>query len=257
MEGTQFPVDSLRDAAPLLRRPFTAEAIRFKIQTAWSDGAMVVAHIDARLVTERLNLVVPHLWSDDYESIGNQLLLCRLTVDGVTRRDVGQGTGKALWSDAFKRAGVKFGVGVSVYALPQIVLQFGGADNQLRKDNKSKPKIDDRTDRKLRDGYRKWLLETGVPKFGEALDHGDIAESQGDIEVAEVETEDVGSALPLLTDERADRLRADLRAAYDVIRETDPQAIPPGEFNRQVEQAGHSHEELEELLARLSSRVAA
>jgi hypothetical protein len=57
-------------------------------------------------------------------------MMCKLTVLGQTRCDVGwsKGTGndmdlKSLYSDAFKRAAVKFGIGVSIYALPQTRLK--------------------------------------------------------------------------------------------------------------------------------------
>jgi hypothetical protein len=75
-----LPVDSLREAAPYLRRPFTPEAIKFKVQTVFggASGCLVVAYIDARLVIERLNLVVPDMWEAHYEPIdGTKLAWCR------------------------------------------------------------------------------------------------------------------------------------------------------------------------------------
>jgi hypothetical protein len=52
---------------------------------------------------------------------------CDLTIDGITRSDVGEGVGKALVSDSFKRAGVRFGIGVSLYAIPKMMLDVQSA----------------------------------------------------------------------------------------------------------------------------------
>src|SRR5437879_5719597 len=106
----RFPLETYRDAVRHMRRPFTAAAAHFKVQSTWPReapaNALVVMYIDARLVVDRLNLLLPHLWWDEYEPIDATHMVCKLTVDGVTRRDVGEGTGKALYSDAFKRAAV-------------------------------------------------------------------------------------------------------------------------------------------------------
>jgi hypothetical protein len=38
LDGAVLPVDSLREALPHLRRPFTPEAIKFKVQTVFRRG---------------------------------------------------------------------------------------------------------------------------------------------------------------------------------------------------------------------------
>ena len=105
------------NAAEHLRRPFAAEAVRWKVQA----GTLVVPYVDARLVIERLNLVCPHLWHDEYEPVGGgKGLLCRLTIDGIIRVDVGEGyQGKGLYPESFKRAAVKFRVQVHTTAMPE------------------------------------------------------------------------------------------------------------------------------------------
>jgi hypothetical protein len=163
------PVDSYKDAAPLLRRPFTPAAVKFKPQSVTKSGkTLVVAYIDARLVVERLNLVCPHLWFDEYSPVGNQQMWCHLTIDGIRRSDVGEGSGKALVSDALKRAAVRFGVGVSLYAVPQQYL-----DGEIKY-------LNDGHNTRLRGVYTAWLQRVGVQAFGEPLDHGDSDEPQGD-----------------------------------------------------------------------------
>lgn len=170
MTDLALPVESFRDAAPLLRRPFSVDAVRWKPQSVTKTGkTLVVAFIDARLVVERLNLVCPHLWHDAYEPTPAGLMWCHLTVDGITRSDVGEGKGKALVSDALKRAAVRFGVGVSLYAIPQTYL-----DGEVKFLNAGHTRF-------LRERYTGWLTEHGAQAFGDPLDHGDAPDgSVGD-----------------------------------------------------------------------------
>lgn len=179
------------DVLTRLRAPFEPAAVRFKIQSSFErDGdwsAMCVGYIDARLVVERLNLVVGLEWSDDYELWpGGLTALCRLTVQGVTRQDVGvvesgaAGGAKAVYSDALKRAGVKFGIGVSIYAMPRVwvkqpmlKLRYDGKLSGLKYEG----------ERFLRNSYGAWLTEHAEKAFGTAISHGDVEEAQGDAEV--------------------------------------------------------------------------
>lgn len=117
-----------REILQELRKPFPASKISFKCQTKPSENgnSLVVAYIDARDVMERLDEVVGPDWSDRYEKAGTAKgLVCYLTVCGVTRADVGDDDNenepaKSAYSDAFKRAAVKFGVGRFLYDLPKM-----------------------------------------------------------------------------------------------------------------------------------------
>src|SRR5262245_19154923 len=125
-----LPADSLEAAVPHLRRPFTPEAVRWKIQTnpkSDTGSALIVCYIDARAAEERLNAVCPGSWAAEHrESPFPNSVICSLIVFGVVRENVGwfagsdDGAGelavKGVFSDAFKRAAVKFGVGVSLHA---------------------------------------------------------------------------------------------------------------------------------------------
>lgn len=188
---TDLPVATLAEAAPYLRRPFTAEAIKFRPV----GGGLVVAYLDARLVGERLNMVIPDKWETRFEPYpGGKQIICHLTVDGVTRSDVGtQGGGsnidpvKVGFSDAFKRAGVHFGIGVSVYALRRKYisdLPANGTKKVPSKSGKDSVVITPEGETWLRRGYRKWLTGEGRDPnpFGEALSHGDEEGSVGDPE---------------------------------------------------------------------------
>lgn len=179
----ELPVDSYKDAAPYLRRPFTPQAVKFKVQATWDGGALIVAYIDARLAIERLNLVVPHLWHDRYETVAKDCMWCHLTVDGITRSDVGEGSRKGLVSDALKRAAVHFGVGVSLYAIPKIILNL--SDGHLKPNRKDKYELTDSGLVRCRQLYTAWLSGPGEAAFGKPLDHGDADEAIGDPEGVE------------------------------------------------------------------------
>lgn len=217
MADTDLPVESLNEALPHLRRPFSPAAVKWKIQTVYKSGrgGIVVAYIDARLVVERLNAVVGGEWYPIYRPVEGGLE-CELVVLGTPRPDVGMASGplapKALRSDALKRAAVLFGVGVSVYALPQMFMDVGGGRDKLgtmevfRKAENKKvqvPKLTDENLDWLAEWYTDWLDRVGVDAFGAPLDHGDIYGAQGmddegaptDLpELPEVESEEARTA---------------------------------------------------------------
>lgn len=174
------PVDNFADAYPLLRRPFTPAAVRFKVQATWETGALIVAYIDARLASGRLNHVIPHKWSSTFEPVANGLL-CRLTVDGITREDIGSDyVGKGLYSDALKRAAVHFGVAESLYVLPKMTLSEGNLLRKKRVKGKDTMILTPQGEIHCRKVYESWLETVGVKAFGEPLDHGDVIHDEPD-----------------------------------------------------------------------------
>jgi hypothetical protein len=246
-----------------LRRPFTKEAVRFKVQTVFKEasGCIIVGYIDARLASERLNYVMGGRWHDEYEPLADGLMLCRLTVDGVTRIDVGSGyKGKGLYSDALKRAAVKFGVGQSIYAIPQITLferesgKGEGKSGHIERFNtKNGPslKLTDKGITALREGYQKWLDKVGIAQFGEPIDHGDVEDSAGEepqVIAASEDVTDLPAVKQPLTDERADALRVACRTAWAQI---DARKMPKARFESELRQASVSHDELEQFAEKL------
>lgn len=259
-----LPVDTLRDALPHLRRPFAPEAIRFKVQSVFrgNSGCLVVGYIDARLVVERLNSVCGGGWSaqPDFTPLDRnpKLMGCQLTVLGVTRYDVGdsgKGLTKDLWSDSLKRAAVQFGVGVSVYAVPQIRLFVKEHRTSLEERGGSLV-LTEQGHVNLRAGYRKWLEEHGRERFGQELEHGDV---EGDVVDPDVESADfTPEPAPPVSDEKGERLIEDAKALYAEIGALgDGQGrreIPPGTFNAWLAGAQHSHKELAKLIQHLGTR---
>ncbi len=106
-----------------LAAPFLPEEVRVR-----SQGARQLQYITARTVMNRLDDVLgPANWWDEYMPLENSVI-CRLTIrlpDGttLTKSDAGGYAGmadsgdddKSGFSDAFKRAAVKFGIGRYLY----------------------------------------------------------------------------------------------------------------------------------------------
>jgi hypothetical protein len=99
---------------------------QWKIQSFNKDAtkASCVAYIDARDLMERLDFVLGCHWSCEYKQVG-EVLYCGIGIfDGtqwIYRWDAGGKSDieeeKGTASDAFKRAGVKWGVGRFLYDL--------------------------------------------------------------------------------------------------------------------------------------------
>lgn len=127
---------SLRDK---LAEPFEAGEVKWKAQAVKAGRAMAVAYVDARVVAERLDEVFGvDGWQDAYEVLPNHSVVCVLSVkvgdQWVAKSDVGSQSEqadegdrmKAAFSDAFKRAAVKLGVGRYLYRLTKVWVNYDG-----------------------------------------------------------------------------------------------------------------------------------
>lgn len=116
--------------AKKLAAEFPKEAISWRAQTVTSDGtkALALAYIDARDVMERLDSVCGVSgWQCEYPH-ANGKTICSIGVkidsewiwkaDGAGDTDIE--AEKGAISDAFKRAGVKWGIGRYLYALDAV-----------------------------------------------------------------------------------------------------------------------------------------
>ena len=123
----EFPAD----LAARLTEPFEPSEVKWKPAVVKDNRAMALAYIDARCVQDRLDDVLGVVgWQDDYEVLSDGSVVCRLQilVNGawITKTDVGSKSEqpdegdqmKAAFSDALKRAAVKFGIGRYLYRLP-------------------------------------------------------------------------------------------------------------------------------------------
>lgn len=275
----KMPVDNINDALPLLRRPFTPGAVKWKVQSEWpsegeAEGAIVVGYIDARLVSARLNKVVGGNWSEKPVRVADTVnaLLCELTVFDQPHVDLGVGQGrtpemklKAVHSDSLKRAAVRFGVGEPNYAFPEIRLgvtangdeESDGTPTIARvKYGKRKGRagyLSDKVEAYLRGRYSQWLREHGEAAFGAPLDHGDAEEgSVGEGPAVEDDGATESSVATPVVDDEAKQLVTEIREVRESILAVDVDALPAQTFDAALAEREHSHDRLRDFLANLN-----
>ena len=133
--------NSLAEAASALSAPFPPGVEQYRCGPTWEqDGARwtrPLAYIDARAVFSRLDEAVgPENWHTELERLAPGVFLCRLTIFGTTRADVGQAGDnegekeKSGVSDAIKRAAVQYSIGAYLYEqnLPPVRLERRGSE---------------------------------------------------------------------------------------------------------------------------------
>jgi len=129
--GGRTPPD-VEGIAQALSAPFDAAEVKFKPAVVSGNRALALAYVDARVIQDRLDDVLGVMgWQDSYKVLPDGSVMCRLRLkigeQWITKVDVGgqseQPDGgdrtKAAFSDALKRAAVKFGVGRYLYRVPQ------------------------------------------------------------------------------------------------------------------------------------------
>jgi hypothetical protein len=127
-ESSESDVDRLTRE---LSAPFDPAEVRFKPAIVTGNRALALAYVDARVIQDRLDAVLGVAgWQDEYECLPDGSVVCRLHLQlgdsRVTKSDVGGQSEqpdegdrrKAAFSDALKRAAVKFGIGRYLYRLP-------------------------------------------------------------------------------------------------------------------------------------------
>jgi len=135
-----------RDITAALSAPFDASEVKFKPQVVKGNRALAIPYLDARAIQDRLDEVLGvEGWQDEYTPLPDGSVVCRLQmrIDGewITKMDVGgpseqPDTGdrlKAAFSDALKRAAVKFGIGRYLYRLPAVWADYDPAKKQFTK----------------------------------------------------------------------------------------------------------------------------
>lgn len=145
-------------------RKLRADEIEVRVKQVTEWGASCVLYKTARTDMDMLDEAVGPLgWSCEYQEIKGSLY-CGITIEGISKWDCGIEMGddkdgtrkKGEASDAFKRAGFKWGIGRELYSAPKIIIDL--------------PRIPD---------GGKWKLEKGVG----ALSVSEVTYSQnGDIE---------------------------------------------------------------------------
>lgn len=176
------------------KTPFKASEIHYRVLRKAGSRYVVHAYVDARQVCERLDVLDPH-WSDAYtgylvEPAGTKKrggqngtlveqqrasVVCAITANGVTRTDVGETVDffdseklrKTAYSDALKKAAVKFGIGAYLRDLPeQFVPESGVQYGRINSDALTK----------LRGEYAKFISDT--PAASENAPQQGLSEDQ-------------------------------------------------------------------------------
>jgi hypothetical protein len=117
--------------AQSLSAPFPFGEVHWKPKVVKGNRALAIAYVDAQAIQDRLDDVLGvDGWQDEYRDLPGGSIVCqlRLRIDGqwISRSDVGSPSEqsdagdrmKAAFSDALKRAAVKFGIGRYLYRLP-------------------------------------------------------------------------------------------------------------------------------------------
>src|SRR5438270_10522969 len=127
-----------------LAAPFDMTEVKFKPAVVSGSRAMAIAYVDARAIQDRLDDVLGVAgWQDEYECLPDGGVVCRLRLhlgdQWITKMDVGSPSEqpdegdrrKAAFSDALKRAAVKFGIGRYLYRLPVQWVDFDPKKRQF------------------------------------------------------------------------------------------------------------------------------
>ncbi len=130
--------------AAALAEPFEPGDVKFKPQSVKNNRCLAMAYIDARLIQDRLDEVLGvENWQDRYEILADGSVMCRLRVNlggrWITKADVGSPSEqpdsgdrlKAAFSDALKRAAVKFGIGRYLYRLSAQWVDYDPVKKQI------------------------------------------------------------------------------------------------------------------------------
>ncbi|MDY3551574.1 Rad52/Rad22 family DNA repair protein [Gemmata sp. JC717] len=127
-----------------LADPFEPRDVKFKPQMVKNNRCLAMAYVDARLIQDRLDdvLGVEH-WEDVYEILPDGSVMCKLRCkigdNWITKTDVGSPSEqpdlgdrlKAAFSDALKRAAVKFGIGRYLYRLSAAWVDYDPVKKQI------------------------------------------------------------------------------------------------------------------------------
>lgn len=130
-----------------LRKPFHPSQVTWKPGAVKGERALALAYADLRAYMNRLDEVCGSDWSVAYEPWGEDRIICRLTIMGVTRSSTGETTNESERSEiggtvaeaqAFKRASAMFGLGRYLYTLPTVWADYDPASKQFTDKAKSR-----------------------------------------------------------------------------------------------------------------------
>ncbi len=140
------PSARVTELTEALAAPFDPREVKFKPAVVSGQRALALAYVDARVIQDRLDDVLGVAgWQDEYECLPDGSVVCRLRLrlgdEWITKMDVGGPSEqpdegdrrKAAFSDALKRAAVKFGIGRYLYRLPTQWVDYDPHKRQFAK----------------------------------------------------------------------------------------------------------------------------
>lgn len=122
-----------------LAEPFPPDCIEWRVQSATEKNGkiklLILPYIESRAVMERFDEVCGVFWKSDFQKIqvnNTEAFQCRLSIkigdEWITRTDAAEISDyesvKGGHSNALKRAGVQWGVGRYLYALPKVWVEM-------------------------------------------------------------------------------------------------------------------------------------
>lgn len=136
-----------------LQAPLSDTDIELRVGRAGKSNnrawAILLAYKTSRVDVARLNEVCGLAWTVDYHYDSKGLLVCRIGIrddsgEWIFREDVGTESQteaeKGSYSDALKRAGFRWGIGLELYSMPLLFCYL--EDNEYsEKNGKVYPKI--------------------------------------------------------------------------------------------------------------------
>ncbi len=146
-DGTSAPAAEdprVQELTEALAAPFQRGEVKFRPGATSGNRALALGYVDARAIQDRLDDVLGVTgWQDEYECLPDGSVVCRLRLrlgsEWITKMDVGSPSEqpdegdrrKAAFSDALKRAAVKFGIGRYLYRLPVQWVDFDPKKRQF------------------------------------------------------------------------------------------------------------------------------
>jgi hypothetical protein len=126
-----------------LSAPLSEADVECRIGTTSAGGFSLLLYKTSRVDVKRLNSVFGLEWSNEFFYDDKQLLCCNISVyDGekwIKRTGVGTASRtekeKGAYSDALKRAGFRWGIGIELYSAPFIWIKW----NMTKTGDKHKP----------------------------------------------------------------------------------------------------------------------
>jgi hypothetical protein len=212
------------DLAAKLSAPFDPTEVKFKPAVVSGNRALAMPYINARCVMDRLDDVLGvDGWQDSYSVLSDGSVICRLRVllsdRWIVKADVGGQSEqpdegdrvKAAFSDALKRAAVKYGIGRYLYRLPAQWVDYDPQKRQFVRlptlpvtPVKSRPKEQPQKEKDVigPDGARK--LENLATRKGVTLDSyleaADISQFQSLSDLAPEQARQIWRTLSALPD---------------------------------------------------------